>query len=590
MKRIKLLYDTVKYLTSRQIYYRVFYMVRNKLIARKPILISKTISVIKVNYLYKSQYINKQNTSNADNILDNYIETVSGIKVHIDKNIDWDIEKNKYRLVCFRLNSFKYLLCLADAYEVNKQKKYIEKGFSLINDWIEKNFREIKGDKWNPYVIAERLMYWIGFVSAYCNDDSQLQRYAQHIYSQALELKDSLEYQLGANHLLSEARALMYAGVFLSDKSLYKLGKKTLLEEINEQFLPDGGHYERSVSYHVEALQQCFEASMLMKEIKDKDYNLLVKLMYKPFVFLHSMIMADGNIPLVNDAATDYPFLAKDFLYVSNMFGWHSDKALKGDYSSRWNLGFQKNLEKLENKSIFPNTGFYICNLEKDGHKISVFFDVGDNGPDYNLGHTHADALNVLLTADNKPILVDSGVFTYMPGEQRNYCRSTAAHNTVEIDRKNNTEIWSAFRVAKRGHAKILNYHEDDNEVIILASYDGYSNIFNKQMLHKRKVYINKNSLEINIIDFFDTESDDFTGVVNYHFAPETDIIKENEKIILIDKKHIMTMSQTTQLKDCEVAEQFGVMKKAKVASCKIKINNKFNFKTKIQLFDLGGM
>ncbi len=39
-------------------------------------------------------------------------------------------------------------------------------------------------------------------------------KYTSSIWSQAKELKSSVEYQLGANHLLSEGKALMYAGAF----------------------------------------------------------------------------------------------------------------------------------------------------------------------------------------------------------------------------------------------------------------------------------------------------------------------------------------------------------------------------------------
>ena len=73
-----------------------------------------------------------------------------------------------------------------------------------------------------------------------------------------------------------------------------------------------------------------------------------------------------------------------------------------------------------------------------------------------------------------KDILVDTGVYTYKMGEERNACRSTKAHNTVEIDGMNNAEIWSAFRVAKRGHARLRIITDTPKQIHLIGNSDGY--------------------------------------------------------------------------------------------------------------------
>ena len=586
MSKFFLFYNTVKYMTYRQWYYRLFYSIRNKLINRYPVDVIKINNITKIRYIYTSIHTDNNVVSCAEELLSNVFDTVGGVKLKFNENIDWDLKNNTYRLLCFRLNSFKYLLSLSDAFHQTSNQVYIDKGFYFIDDWLRKNQSRIQGDKWNPYVIAERLMNWIGFISNYCDNEKELREYAKHIAAQAYELKNSIEFQLGANHLLSEARALMYAGKFLSDVKLYDFGKKILLEEMQEQFLPDGGHYERSVSYHVEALQQGFEASMLMKEFDDKDEELLSKSLYYPFVFLNSMIMSNGKIPLVNDAALDYPFLATDFLSVANILGWKPKNTNYGDYSIRWNLAENKMVEELEEKTLFPDTGFYCSSFTSKGHKFSIFFDFGDNGPDYNLGHTHADALNILITVDEKSLLVDSGVFSYMPGMQRDYCRSTAAHNTIEIDGKSNAEIWGAFRVAKRGHTRLLEYVDAEDNVVISASYDGYSKILGRQMIHNRKVCIDKKECIIEIFDSFETKTNIYTGNINYHIGPMSDVRKISNNIITIDNIHTLEFSQSVDLKDCEIAERFGITQNAKLASSCINISNDVVYITKIKLFN----
>ena len=43
---------------------------------------------------------------------------------------------------------------------------------------------------------------------------------------------------------------------------------------------------------------------------------------------------------------------------------------------------------------------------------------------------------------------IDTGTSTYAAGPVRDRERSTAAHNTVEVDRRDSTEVWGAFRPA----------------------------------------------------------------------------------------------------------------------------------------------
>ena len=331
----------------------------------------------------------------------------------------------------------------------------------------------------------------------YCSR-SELNEYAEWIYSQACELMTSLEYQLGANHLLSEAKAIVLAGVFLNNNSLYNIGKKLLIDEAQEQFYPDGGHYEHSLSYHVESLQQIFEAFGVMR-CAGKDTGEITELMREPYRFLNGLIGVNGKIPLFNDAAYDYPFYdAADFLATSDYIFTYPPKGKSGNYTKRW-AWLDKNRKEIDwtTKVFYENIGYIHYQFESGNQKYSFFMDCGNNGPDYNLGHTHADALSVLLYSEEKEILVDSGVFTYQPGEERNFCRSTKAHNTVELDGLNSAEVWSAFRVARRGHTKIIDFSVDDG-LKVKAAHDGYKAVMKDPAFHIRDVNISKGTIEIN--------------------------------------------------------------------------------------------
>ena len=561
----------MRYMTPRQWKYRFYYTIRNRL-KRKPVFSKEKIIPSLFSGCYKLNNDSKNVIVVADKILENIIPSVSG--TFINYNGDWDLGGEKYRLMSFRLNSFRWLLDLSDSFKMTGNIKYINKGFEMIRDWQLKNTSFITGDKWNPYVVAERITNWVEFCSEYCNQDEIIE-YAPWIYTQAHELLSSIEYHLGGNHLLSEAKALVLAGYFLKNKTFYDTGKQLLVDESKEQFYQDGGHCEQSISYHVESLQQYFETFTVVKQAGD-DPTTLVECMRKPYQFLNGMIGANGKIPLFNDSAYDYPFYdAADFLSTAKYIFTSPPNGKTGEYSKRWAwLGDGTKTIDWNTKNLYEDTGFIHYPFQVDERKYSFFMDCGNNGPDYNLGHAHADALSILLYSEEKDILVDSGVFTYQPGEERNECRSTKAHNTVEIDGKNNAEVWSAFRTAKRGHTKIIDFSSEDG-LWVKAVYDGYKVILNSPVFHTRTVNIHQGMIEIN-----DTvESPKKRNAVSrWHISPDCTVTLLDQYSCLIDGI-TMVSEKEIRINECKIAAMFGITQKAKCLEIEFTGNLKTKFK-----------
>ena len=158
MSDIRLIVNTIRYMTFRQWKYRILYTIRDRVIKRHPYRCLDIMDVIPLSLNYKNNLLKFESLKNANKLLDNSFVTVSGIVKSFGEDIDWDLKNENYRLAVFKLNSFRYLLDLSDAYKVSKDKKYINKGFELIDKWWNSNGTIIEGDKWNPYVIAERLI------------------------------------------------------------------------------------------------------------------------------------------------------------------------------------------------------------------------------------------------------------------------------------------------------------------------------------------------------------------------------------------------------------------------------------------------
>ena len=573
-------------MTPRQWEYRLLYTARNKLLKRKPSkkIRHETIRRLSMNY---SNQVQMDDFQEADGLLLNKIPSISGRVEFFQSNIDWDMKDEEYRLVCFRVNSFRYLLTLSNAFKQSGNRKYVDRGFELIDNWIANNFSLISGDKWSPYVIADRLMNWIGFVSEYC-DDTKIKHYAKHIYPQAIELMKSIEYQLGANHLLSEGRALIAAGAFLNNDKMYQYGKKILQKEFDVQFLNDGGHYERSVSYHVESLQQYFEAIWIMNYLGDSAAQSFAMMIKEAYKFLNNMIGVNGEIPLFNDSAIDYPFYdARDFLATTEyLYKTTPTNAYPGDYKVSWNMD---NFEKLDCNwninELSESTGFLHHRFQFGDNKYSVYFDVGDNGPDSNLGHTHADSLSILLSCSNKRILVDSGAFTYQNGELRNQCRSTKAHNTLEIDDTDNAEVWSAFRVGRRGHSKVDYYENCKGTMKIRASSNGYTNILKEPANHIRELIVDDQRGILIVNDSLECNNS-HKVTIRYHIGPDCSVQKLDEYTCLIDNKYVMKISERIEITKCTVASKFGILEETSCVESTFSTKDRKQIITKIQIME----
>jgi hypothetical protein len=81
--------------------------------------------------------------------------------------------------------------------------------------------------------------------------------------------------------------------------------------------------------------------------------------------------------------------------------------------------------------TVLPDAGYGISRTAGGDH---LLFDAGPHGY-LNGGHAHADALSVVVTVQNVPLLIDPGTATYtMDAEARDRFRSTAMHNTVTVD------------------------------------------------------------------------------------------------------------------------------------------------------------
>ena len=234
---IKRVFNTVKYMNNRQIYYRIKYEISKRY--KRNI---KEVKFKQVNYSYKFRNFSCINEDDktlnydlkyAKALLNNEFTFLNRLTWKFEHGIEWEIDIFQYRLWNFNLNYFDYLEKLSLAYEITNNNLYISKGINLIKDWISKNYK-YNSNTWDPYVVAKRVYNWINFISFYKKYISKedLEVINTSIYTQGKYLSNNVEYYLDANHVIMDGKGIIFCGVYFSDASLFNKGFKILLKRI----------------------------------------------------------------------------------------------------------------------------------------------------------------------------------------------------------------------------------------------------------------------------------------------------------------------------------------------------------------------
>ena len=401
-----LLFRTVKHLKPTQVYYQVKYRLK------KPAYVQLEAPKFEILEL-STRPIAKYNCVEGDKFIFLNLKHQFGGWNYIDNGMLWAYNQNYFDWI-------------------NQEGYSKEDGCK----WIDKFVEDLPSNRigLDPYPIALRSINWIKFFCWY--PESATKARLDSLYSQLRFLEKKLEYHLLGNHLLEDAYALYIGGAFFKDTRLLKKAERILLEQLKEQVLPDGAHYEQSPMYH------CILLDRLLDCINIRRIDAFVGYAQRMLGHLESIIWADESIPKLNDSANGIaPSPTQIFNYARHL-------GLEWKVIPMKECGYRK----IQNKHIEAIVD--VCNITAT----------------YQPGHTHADTLSYELRIDGKPFIVDTGISTYNKTERRKYERSTVAHNTVSVDGNNSSEVWGGFRIGKRATVSL----NRDEPTVIEATHDGF--------------------------------------------------------------------------------------------------------------------
>jgi uncharacterized heparinase superfamily protein len=361
--------------------------------------------------------------------------------------------------VPWELSRAQHLTTIGQAYWLTGDERYPREFVAEVDDWIARNPLGF-GVNWACAMdVALRAVSWMWAFyfmggAAACGDGSFRLRFARSMFMHGEFIARNLETSdINGNHYLSDAVGLVFLGVLFRDtiegRAWLELGRRILVAEMAAQIYPDGVDHEASTPYHRLVLELFLTGYLLLERagaaISAESWSRLERMLE----FVAAYTKPDGSTPLVGDAddgrvqklgsqpLNDHRYLLST---TAARFGRGDFKRTAGRFwdESFWLLG-PDGADQFHRLSVsgsqpgsaaFPHGGYYVLR----NPSAHVFVDAAEVGMRGRGGHGHNDILSFELFM-NGPVITDCGAFVYTASrEWRNRFRSTAFHNTMQVD------------------------------------------------------------------------------------------------------------------------------------------------------------
>jgi len=371
----------------------------------------------------------------------------------------------------WEINRHQHLVTLAQAWAIDPQPVYSRTIETQLESWLEQN-PPLAGINWTSALeVAFRALswVWIWHWAGAALSAPLAGRLLTALYRHGLYLEANLSVYFSPNtHLLGEALALDTLGrlfpSFPGAARWQETGSRELALALERQVAADGSHFEQSSYYHVYAL----DMFLLHRVIAGPGTVAAEEKLARMAEFLTVLLGDEGRIPLLGDddgGRLFSPFGARDTFGRGTLavYGVLAGGPAPAGISAReasaemavWWLGERAEqwlttarIRPPRQSRLFANAG--LAAAESPGTQILA--DAGPMGPG-SAGHSHADALQVLIRRGGRELLIDPGTATYIADPvRRNRFRGTAAHNTVTVGTPpadgGAYPLWGTYRLA----------------------------------------------------------------------------------------------------------------------------------------------
>lgn len=295
------------------------------------------------------------------------------------------------------------------------------------------------------------------------------------------------------NHLVSNYVGLLVAGTLFPElpDAPRQVARAVagLRAQMAAQVHAEGTSFEGSVPYHRLAVE-LFTLAMVVAGGMGVELGLRYETrLHRMYAASRAWSSEQGLAPQVgdNDSGRVFPFRERDaraqgYLAPLGAALFGDAELADGDFpdEAAWLMGMA-GLERFRSlprarpaESVsFPEGGFHV--LRGVGAVVTV--SAGAQGQRGVGGHSHNDKLSFELHLDGRPVIVDPGTGTYTREPSvRNAFRSTAAHNTLQVDGLEQAplEPGRLFALPEAARARVQVFQPGAELDRLTVRHDGY--------------------------------------------------------------------------------------------------------------------
>ena len=429
---------------------------------------------------------------------------------HQFKNeIDWKAMPNGDEEWCYMLNRHKYWIDLGKAYLLTGNEKYAKGFVKQVSHWIANNPLDdsLKNYSWRRLEAGIRCENWIKSFEYVKNSKSItpafLSKFLESLYKHGVFINSAFSgFSQTSNWGVIEYQGLFNLSLFLDDFKIAKQWQTDAIEKLTTciklQILEDGTQWEQSPMYHNEVFHCYMNVNLLAQQKGVKLPEVLVQ---------KTKDMAYANVkwqkpnyhqPLLGDS--DDTDLRGLLTLATSVF---NDSVLKSrsfhslDYETLFITGMENNkiYENMPSKlpdflSVYQQSSgdFYMRSSWEENATFTSF-----HLKKLGCGHGHDNLLHFTIFANGRDYLIDSGRFSYVDNEWREYFKNNKSHNTLGVDDLTNSiykDSWlNTFEARSQGvYTKIttnFDYAEAENTA--------YKRLADPVSIKRRLLYLKPN-------------------------------------------------------------------------------------------------
>lgn len=338
------------------------------------------------------------------------------------------------------------------------------------------------------------------------------------------------------NWLMMEMNGLLTAALmfpfFKKAPEWRKNAHAVYLEEIDNQFLPDGMQIELSASYHGVSLKQYLRAYRLLKGAGEDIPPKFISGMRKMLAPWRAMVRPNGHVfGFQDDGGVDYPSwlrqLPKEIQTPEDAFFSRG-----GPAPSHLN-------------DLLPYAGQGVLRSGWTMKDTAVAIDVGPFGA----AHQHEDKLSIQVWSHGKDLLGEAGIVNYADSPQRRYSLGTLAHSTALVDGlgQNSRRVYRGDSQDRLNACHDVDCDLEVSSPWIKGTYEhGYGKEGKVAVRHERTVILNSEKL-ITVTDhFFATDAKRHVVEILFHLLKHDYIVQDAEARSIGESPNIAIAARST--------------------------------------------